>query len=156
MSNVSFKNWGARLSFVEKTKLTIYLDSTALLGRAPVQSLELYSATFSVITCISVYLAISLLSLWHNSATSLAFTSFQHVQNWLAQAADSQVLPPELMTDIITCSWWSLFTLLSPVPLQWIFIHLLQLWLNKASFNCGIYMSLLYFFSFKSISQWFS
>lgn len=100
----------------------------------------------SVITCISIYVAISLLSLWSNSAPSLVFTSFQHVQKWLAWAADSHVLPAELVTGITTCGWWSLSTLLSPTALQWIFPHLLQFKLRKAWFNCTVYFTIVFFF----------
>lgn len=143
---MSFKTWVWWFSFAVKTKLTAHLDSAACVDRAPVQSLELYSAMFSVIACISIYVAISLLSLWSNSAPSLVSTSFQHVQKWLAWAADSHVLPAELVTGITTCGWWSLSTLLSPTALQWIFPHLLQFKLRKAWFNCTVNFTIVFFF----------
>lgn len=81
------KTWVWLFSFPVKTKLRVHLDSTACLGRAPIQSLGLYSATFSVITCIQSIYSYIFVILWSNSAPSFLFISFQHVQKWLAREA---------------------------------------------------------------------
>lgn len=143
-------------SFAVKTELTAHMDCTTCnLGRAPGQSLQLYSAAFSVITWISIYLPLSLLSLWSNSAPSLVFPSFQHVQKWLRQ-----------QTVWCSSSWachrhYNLWLL---VPVLLIASHSSAVNVSSSAsvqapeawLDCTIHFTVgfFFFFSCKSIPQW--
>lgn len=62
------------------------------------------------------------------------------------------VLPAERVTDITTCGFWSLSSLLPPTAQQWMFPHLLQFKLQRLG-STALYISLLGFFSFFLINQ---